>query len=222
VDIGLNPVRTHNGLMVVCSIIDMAKRREVERLLTNKIQLLEREVSTLDKLAKTDELTSLNNHRFLITQLELHITIAYKNIEPISFVMVDIDDFKKYNDSYGHLGGDEVLKLIAKLLELSVRHGEIVARYGGEEFGIILPASDAREAKNTSERLRKIIEEFECPFQRITVSLGCATVFPVLSQSVSINEVHDLIEMADKALYHSKSKGKNTVTHFDEIRLSNI
>jgi diguanylate cyclase (GGDEF)-like protein len=201
---------------------------QIDDLLESKFEILatthravtqkNEDFSTLDKLEQTDALTALRNRRFLITDLELHITEAHKKIEPISFVMVDIDNFKQYNDSFGHRFGDEVLKFVARLLEISVRYGETVGRYGGGEFGVILPGTNALESKRAAERWRKIIEEFKCPYQRVTVSLGCATLFPTPGQSVDINEARGLIGMADQALYVSKRTGKNKVTQYDEIR----
>lgn len=220
VDIGLNPVQTPNGLVVVCSIIDLTKRRAVENNINNKIRDLEEKVSRLDKLSKTDVLTAIGNRRSLNVQLELCYHLAQKKGEAISFILLDIDDFKRYNDSFGHVAGDEVLKFIAKLITLTLRRSEIIARYGGEEFGIILPASNIDDALRTAERVRKAIEEFECPFQRITISIGCATLYPKLGLNTDHEEIMDFIRMADRALYISKRSGKNRVTHFDQLILS--
>ena len=202
------------------SQIDDLLEAKFEILATNHRAVTQNrdDVSTLDKFEKTDELTALRNRRFLITDLELQITNAHKKVEPISFVMLNIDNFKQYNDSFGHRFGDEVLKFAARLLELTVRYGEIVGRYGGEVFGIILPATNAVESNRVAERCRKIIEEFKCPFQRVTVSLGCATLLPRSGLPVDFNEAQGLIGMADQALYVSKRTGKNKVTQYDEIR----
>jgi diguanylate cyclase (GGDEF)-like protein len=220
VDIGLNPVQTSNGLVVVCSIIDMTKRKEAENDITNKIRDLERKITKLNKLSKTDALTKIRNRRELDIQLELCYRLAQKKGEAISFILLDIDNFKGYNDSFGHQAGDLVLKHIANIMTLSLRQAEIVARYGGEEFGIILPASNIDGTMRTAERIRKRIEEFECPFQHITVSIGCATLYPKVVPNADLEEVANLVRMADRALYFSKRSGKNRVTHFDHLVLN--
>ncbi len=219
IDIGLNPVQTPQGLVVVCSVIDLTQKREAENFIAHKIQDLEQEITTLDKLSKTDGLTAIKNRRALDLQLEIQYRTAQKQGEPLSFILLDIDNFKHYNDNFGHLAGDEVLKFIAEIMTTSLRHTEIVARYGGEEFGTILPGSNVEEAMRTAERLRKAIEEFKCPFQRITISLGCATVFPVPTLAFDPEHIKNMIRMADMALYSSKRSGKNRVSHFDQLVL---
>jgi diguanylate cyclase (GGDEF)-like protein/PAS domain S-box-containing protein len=220
VDVGLNPVQTMDGLAVVCSIVDMTKREETETAIVKKIQNLEFKITKLDKLSNTDALTEVKNRRAMDIQLELHYRIAQTKGEPISFLLLDIDNFKHYNDSFGHLAGDEVLKYISKILTTNLRRSEIIARYGGEEFGIILPGDNVTDAMRTAERLRKTIEEFECPFQRITVSIGCTTVFPKIGVGAEPDDAINLIRMADQALYYSKRNGRNRVIHFDQLVLS--
>lgn len=216
-DIGLNPVETADGLVVVCSVIDMTKRKAAKKIFTEKIRQLEGEISVLDKLSLTDELTSVSNRRALFKQLELHYRIAQREARPISFLLLDIDDFKKYNDTLGHIAGDKVLKLIAEIMTKSVRRTEIVARYGGEEFGMILPSTDANDAKLLAERLRKMIEEFRWSLKNITVSIGTATLFSKTGQALDPDNINNFIIMADKALYFSKHSGKNKATHFNDL-----
>lgn len=216
-DIGLNPVYSLDGLIVVCSIIDVTKRKEAENIAAQKIQLLEKEIVMLDKLSLTDELTSLFNRRALFKHLELHYRIAQKESLPLSFIMADIDDFKGYNDTFGHLAGDEILKLLANTMMTSFRRTDIICRYGGEEIAVILPSTDTKEAKIMGERLRKDIEEFKWPHRGITVSVGVATIFPRINQTASLGGVNNFISMADIALYLSKGSGKNKATHYYDI-----
>ena len=220
VDIGLNPVSTQEGSVIVCSVIDLTKRKAAERLIAEKIRQLEEEISVLDKLVLTDELTAINNRRALFKQLELHFRIAQNENLPISFILLDIDNFKLFNDSYGHIHGDQVLRKIANILANSVRKTEIVARYGGEEFATILPATNAADAKSLAERLRSTIEESDWIQRNITISAGTATLHPKASDSVDLQEINKLILMADKALYASKNSGKNKVTHFHDLELN--
>lgn len=218
-DIGLNPVHTTEGFIVVCSVIDMTKRKAAHHVFAEKIRQLEGEISVLDKLSLTDELTSVNNRRALFKQLELHYRIAQNESQPISFMLLDIDNFKNFNDTLGHMAGDEVLKTIAQLMTKSVRKTEIVGRYGGEEFGMILPDTNTNDAKLLAERLRKMIEEHKWSQNKITVSIGTATVLPQANQSITENEINRFFTMADKALYSSKKSGKNKVTHFNDLDL---
>ncbi len=218
-DIGLNPIQTAEGLAIVCSIIDLTKRKAAQSRLSKKIKQLENEISVLDQLSLTDELTLINNRRALFKQLELHYRIAQKETQPISFMLLDIDDFKTLNDTFGHPAGDETLKTIAELMTKSVRKTEIVARYGGEEFGMLLPSADAHEAKLLAERLRKMIETFNWPLKKITVSIGIATLVPKPNQSITLDEIKNFIIMADRALYASKQAGKNQATHFNTLTL---
>jgi diguanylate cyclase (GGDEF)-like protein/PAS domain S-box-containing protein len=220
VDIGLNPVSTQEGLVIVCSVIDLTKRKAAEKHIAEKIRQLENEISVLDKLVLTDELTAINNRRALFKQLELNFRIAQNENHPISFILLDIDNFKHYNDSYGHMKGDQVLQTIANIMKNSIRKTEIVARYGGEEFATILPATNAADATALAERLRKTIEESNWANQNVTISAGTATLHPKANDNIDLQEINKLIIMADKALYASKNSGKNKVTHFHDLELA--
>ena len=219
VDIGLNPVNTSEGPVVICSVIDLTRRRAAEKVIAERIQLLEQEISVLDNLVSTDELTSVRNRRALFKQLELHFRIAQNESHPISFILLDIDDFKLFNDSYGHLKGDEALKSVANIFAKSIRKTETVARYGGEEFGVILPNTDATDAILLAERLRKMIEDFDWPIKNITVSAGVATLYPKATNVVDEQDINRLLIHADKALYNSKRTKKNKITHFNNLKI---
>ena len=162
-------------------------------------------------LAITDELTRLYNHRYFLQQLSNEITRAKRYNRPLSLMMLDIDHFKDYNDTYGHLKGNEILKGLAGMLKEVSREVDIPARYGGEEFTIIMPETDRKRGRILAERLRKVIAAH--PFQhrekqsqgRITVSVGLATYPDNAATSFA------LIETADKALYEAKRGGRNRV-----------
>jgi diguanylate cyclase (GGDEF)-like protein/PAS domain S-box-containing protein len=216
-DIGLNPVYSPSGLMVVCSIIDITKRKEAENIAAQKIVRLESEIVALDHLSLTDELTSLLNRRALFKYLELHYRIAQRESRPVSLILADIDDFKGYNDTFGHIAGDEALKLFAQLLMASFRKTDVVCRYGGDEMAVILPATDVNEARVMCERLQKETGEFEWPHRRNTLSVGVATLLPRLNQTASLGAVNNFIIMADMALYASKRSGRNKAFHYNDI-----
>ncbi len=159
--------------------------------------------------AYTDALTELWNHGYFQYLLQTEIEKAKATKTPLSLIMLDIDNFKIYNDSLGHQAGDKILKELATLLKQQSRKMDYVCRYGGEEFTIILPQTDKKESFLIAERLRMDIEKHAfvreeiLPRKKLTISLGLTT-FPEDGQSPS-----DLIASSDKALYGAKQKGKN-------------
>ncbi|WP_185954231.1 GGDEF domain-containing protein [Balnearium lithotrophicum] len=167
-------------------------------------------------LSYIDGLTGIPNRRFFEEQFEREWKRAMRTKRPISLLMIDIDFFKNFNDTLGHLEGDWVLREVARIISENLRKDmDIVARYGGEEFVVVLPETDAKEAKEVAERIRKAIESrcIEHPSSKVskcvTVSIGIATITPEENQSKEI-----LIKRADEALYEAKRKGRNRVEVF--------
>jgi diguanylate cyclase (GGDEF)-like protein len=163
------------------------------------------------KLSMKDDLTSLYNRRFFNEHLEQEFLRAKRYNRTFSLLMIDIDNFKAYNDTNGHLKGDDALIKTVKILKKNVRQSDIIARYGGEEFILLLPEIDHKGAIKAAENLRKAIEntkyynEDALPLGKFTVTAGVAT-YPGKSESII-----DLIDYADKALYLGKASGRNTV-----------
>ena len=163
--------------------------------------------------AHSDSLTELWNHGYFQYILQAESERAKAIHSPLSLIMLDIDDFKIYNDTLGHQSGDKILKDLAQLLKNQSRKMDFVCRYGGEEFTIILPQTDKKEAFLIAERLRQDIEKHNfiqeeiLPNKKLTVSLGLAT-FPEDGASPSA-----LIACSDKALYLAKQKGKNNTCY---------
>jgi diguanylate cyclase (GGDEF)-like protein len=159
--------------------------------------------------AVRDSLTQVFNHSYLYARLAEEVARSEQLGVPVSFIMLDIDNFKAFNDTHGHLAGDEVLRKVARTLENSVRKVDIVARYGGEEFGVVLPQTPQNGAYMVSERIRRAVEEMsagpDAPAARVTVSIGLATCPDVATTYV------DLVARADEALYRGKALGKNRV-----------
>lgn len=168
-------------------------------------------------LANIDELTEVYNHRFFHEQLQKIIDDAREKGEYVSLLFIDIDFFKIYNDLYGHLAGDKVLKDIGRLLKSHIRSGDIAARYGGEEFAVVLPKTIEDRALLIAEKIRKAAEKtiFEgedgLPNGKLTVSIGVSS-FPDKAKNKS-----DLINNSDEALYRAKFLNKNRVESYFSI-----
>lgn len=159
--------------------------------------------------ASEDALTGLNNHRFLQQALAQMCQNRRSN-NVFSFIMADVDFFKRYNDTYGHLEGDAVLRKVALILSSEIRQVDLVARYGGEEFGIILRGTGKDEAYEVADRIREVIASSTCGKTQVTLSMGISTYS---EDGVSPSE---LISKADQALYQAKRAGKNCVVKWNE------
>lgn len=190
----------------------MVQINEIASSLEQQKEALEEANARLELLAVTDGLTGLWNHRRFREELELRYAEHRRLGQPFSVMMIDVDHFKEYNDTFGHPAGDIVLKDVAGMLRATCRGHESVARYGGEEFAIVLTATTAEQAYLAAERYRKAIAEHDWPHRPITVSIGVATTTPELAGP------NELLADADAALYRSKQNGRNRATHYDSIR----
>ena len=165
----------------------------------------------LYEMATTDMMTKLKIHHYFQTTCIEELDRAQKYNRPLSLMMMDIDHFKGFNDSFGHTAGDMVLKNVARIIKESVRQMDIAARYGGEEFAVILPKTDINEALIVAERIRDTIEheevEYEKNILKVTISIGLTQFDDELDKNKN-----DIIERADKALYFSKANGRNMVS----------
>lgn len=162
------------------------------------------------KLATTDGLTELYNHRYFQEQMQNQVSHSKRYGVPLSLIIIDIDFFKKFNDTYGHQSGDAVLRQVAFALKKNVRATDIVCRYGGEEMSIILPNTKYEEAVCIANKLCTIVSEKKCKLangkeSNVTISLGVST-YGADGETPAI-----IIESADKRLYHAKENGRNRV-----------
>ena len=219
--IGAFPLLTDEeitGCIVARSTIEKLSKRDIEYLeqLTRQAAATINRAntySTILQYATLDALTNLNNRRQFETRLSQEIAITKRQGNPLCAMMIDIDFFKKVNDTYGHAAGDEVLRQVAGTIKEHLRESDIPARYGGEEFAILLPFTQIEEALKVGERLRKAIEAKpvtiykETPEEKtinVTISMGLAEF-----DKQETGEV--LFERADKALYEAKAGGRNRV-----------
>jgi diguanylate cyclase (GGDEF)-like protein len=176
-------------------------------------------VMTMKTEASTDGLTGLYNYRYFINVLQQEFKRALRYNRPLALLMIDIDFFKHYNDTNGHLAGDNTLQTVAAIIKESCRDVDIVVRYGGEEFAVLLPETTAMEAKEIAERIRKNVEEYPFPNGNLQPN-GQLTI------SIGISGFHDeaysyieLVEFADIALYDAKRSSRNcTCIYTAEIK----
>ena len=170
----------------------------------------------IERMAITDGLTGLFNHRNFQEKLAAEFRRLERFSAPLSLLLIDIDFFKKINDSYGHPAGDEVLRGVARVIRETVRSVDIPARYGGEEFAALLPGTNHEGALKMAERLRESIEKTRFPFEgkelRVTVSIGAAT-----SPHDAVAK-EELVEKTDKALYYAKRNGRNRCVPWKEVK----
>ncbi len=172
---------------------------------------LERANARLEALATTDGLTGIKNHRAFQDRLAANFEWMGAGTESLSLLLMDVDKFKTFNDTFGHPAGDKTLKAVARILQGTARAGDFVARYGGEEFVVILSDADAQGAMAMAERFRAAIEAAAWDERQITISIGVATM------RRGEDTPQTLIDAADKALYQSKQEGRNRATHAVEL-----
>jgi diguanylate cyclase (GGDEF)-like protein len=188
----------------------------VQRVLHERQLASERErmLRQLQRLAITDELTQLKNARFFSEQLSMETHRAARYLRPLALVLLDIDHFKRINDTFGHIAGDRVLAKLGQVINGSLRAMDSAYRYGGEEFTLLLPETGSAEAFSVAERLRSAVAEESFfpltsgPPQSITISAGISAYRPPES-------IESFLERADRAMYQSKRTGRNRVTLLD-------
>jgi diguanylate cyclase (GGDEF)-like protein len=191
-------------------VLTRENRRLMESLAQKNTQL-EKANRILKDLACRDGLTRLYNHRYFQDVINNEIFRAQRNGEVFSLLFMDLDHFKHYNDTHGHLEGDRLLRKIGEILLKAVRRTDIVARYGGEEFVVMLPATPKKNAAVMGEKLRRYIETYPFPgresqpLKKVTISVGIAT-FPEDGA-----QRPELVERADGAMYRAKKLGRNAV-----------
>jgi len=196
------------------SYLNMVERDAAYRALSEQQKQLLEMNEALRRLSDVDGLTGLNNRRYLDAYMDSEWRRAIREQTDFSVLMVDVDDFKLYNDNYGHLAGDEVLKSVARIIQQGAqRPADVAARYGGEEFVLVLPATSPEGAQRVAEQICRNVRELAIPRQGtkavcVTVSIGGATSTPSRG-----DEYAHALAAADEALYEAKRAGKNRAVH---------
>ena len=173
---------------------------------------LKKKAGEFEQLSVTDALTGLLNRRYIEARLTEEVKRSNRHGFPMSFMMIDVDHFKSYNDEFGHPAGDQALKIVGQVIRETLRGADVAARYGGEEFSILLPQTTREEAGMIGERIRINIAETAFPYRRVTTSVGIA------SCAADLCSVVDIVQAADLALYEAKRRGRNRVMAFEQIR----
>jgi two-component system cell cycle response regulator len=192
---------------------ELVARVNTQLRLKELYEALQEKNRQLQELANRDGLTGLYNHRYFHQQLSKDFLRARRYHESLSCILLDIDYFKRFNDTHGHQTGDLVLSTLGHLIQDSIRDSDFAARYGGEEFALVLYHSNGPAALDVAQRLRHSVEGCEVRDEdkvlHVTISVGVAT-FP----HEAIGDSKALIESADKALYRAKKNGRNRVEIF--------
>jgi diguanylate cyclase (GGDEF)-like protein/PAS domain S-box-containing protein len=200
------PLTAANGETLLGGMsIDITERKYYERQLEDYQLRLEEAIARLEEIARTDHLTGLHNKGAFDLRLLEEFERARRYNLSLSLLMLDVDHFKQYNDTFGHPAGDETLRGVAEILKTHARPSDFPSRYGGEEFVVILSNTSVEGAYIVAERLRRAVENASWPKRRITASLGVASV------SEDITSPAQLVEAADQALYKAKTRGRNQV-----------
>ena len=192
--------------------------RDTNKALEDRLTLSKTEISNLQQSLEairaeslTDPLTGLGNRKYFDRSIEMAVQNALANGEPLSLLMFDIDHFKSFNDSYGHLTGDQVLRLVGMSLKQTIKGQDITARYGGEEFAVVLPNTALRQALTVADHIRRAVMAKELKKKSTGEILGRVTISVGVSMLKPGDDTDSLIERADACLYAAKRNGRNRV-----------
>jgi diguanylate cyclase len=184
-----------------------------ERLTLSKTEIghLQQSLEAIRAESLTDPLTGLGNRKYFDRSIDMAVQNALASGEPLSLLMFDIDHFKSFNDSYGHLTGDQVLRLVGMSLKQTIRGQDITARYGGEEFAVVLPNTALRHALTVADHIRRAVVAKELKKKSTGEILGRVTISVGVSMLKPDDDTHSLLERADACLYAAKRNGRNRV-----------
>ena len=206
---GLKEIFLSNYKHVLIEAREFVFTQRIANIMNQMIYFFNTHTEAKQREYQQDSLMGIYTRRYLMSTLEKEIIRAQRYERALAFILIDMDDFKKINDTYGHLMGDKVLRQTAEILKDQTRETDIVARYGGEEIAVILSETEIADALGVAEKLRRAVEKTKFNFQkqivRVTISLGVANL------DNPEDTMNTLIRRADKALYAAKQKGRNRV-----------
>jgi diguanylate cyclase len=210
--------RDQVSAIVESLIASTREMRDTNKALEGRLALSKTEISNLQHSLEairaeslTDPLTGLGNRKYFDRSIDIAVQNAIASGEPLSLLMFDIDHFKSFNDSYGHLTGDQVLRLVGMSLKQTIKGQDITARYGGEEFVVVLPNTALRQALTVADHIRRAIMAKELKKKSTGEILGRVTISVGVSMLKPGDDVASLIERADACLYAAKRNGRNRV-----------
>lgn len=183
----------------------------------SQISALQRDVEAIQAEAMRDALTGVANRATFDRSLILHMEEAMENGSPLALLLGDIDHFKKFNDTWGHQTGDQVLRLVADVMNNNVKGQDLLARYGGEEFAVVLPDTSLENAKKLADRIREAVQSRRLKKRRTNEDLGVITMSIGVAFFDPSDSMESLVERADQCLYAAKSAGRNRVIDEEEF-----
>lgn len=193
-----------------CMGLDITRAKLYEQQMVQYQNDLKTTLGRLEVLSVTDGLTGLYNRRAFEDKLEEEYERARRYNSPLSLLMVDVDNFKNFNDTLGHTAGDDLLQSVARILNQNARANDVPARFGGDEFAVILPNTNSKVAFHLAERLRWAARELHCDPHQVTLSIGVSALSPEMTNRGA------LVMMADNALYDAKRRGRNQVSNIKQ------
>jgi diguanylate cyclase len=211
---------SHEQLVEIIELLAKSTRqmRETNRALEDRLSQSKSEISGLQQSLEairaeslTDPLTGLGNRKYFDRMIDMTVQTALANGQPLALLMFDVDHFKAFNDSYGHLTGDQVLRLVGMSLKHVIKGQDITARYGGEEFAVVLPNTALRQALTVADQIRRAVMAKELKKKSTGEILGRVTVSVGVSMLRHGDDTDALIERADACLYAAKRNGRNRV-----------
>jgi diguanylate cyclase len=210
--------REHLKAIAEALIKSTREMRDTNKVLEERLILSRGEITNLQHSLEairaeslTDPLTGLGNRKYFDRMIEQAVQHALANNEPLSLLMFDIDHFKSFNDSYGHLTGDQVLRLVGMSLNQTIKGQDITARYGGEEFAVVLPNTALRQALTVADHIRRAVMAKDLKKNSTGEILGRVTISVGVSMLKPDDDTHALIDRADACLYAAKRNGRNRV-----------
>src|SRR5664280_2823962 len=219
-DASLSVARKPDKIKAIVETLVKSTRdmRDTNKALEDRLSLSKNEISNLQQSLEairaeslTDPLTGLGNRKYFDRSIDAAVQTALANGEPLSLLMFDIDHFKSFNDSYGHLTGDQVLRLVGMSLKQTIKGQDITARSGGEEFAVVLPNTALRQALTVADHIRRAVMSKELKKKSTGEILGRVTISVGVSMLKPGDDTDSLIERADACLYAAKRNGRNRV-----------